>query len=377
LATRRRRANCRAAAADILVAVSHELHSPRTKEPDAPVVVRFGAVGDMVLLTVLLQALASRYGRPVHLLSSGPWTPVLLGHDVAVSELRLLSSRRAPYWLTPTQWSAVRWLRAHRGPIYLCDPDRAGVIDRASLPNGQLVRAWDQWPTALVHFADWYLQVAQRNAPNCPGPQRPVDLPARPRLLVPAAWERDTDDWLQQSALAAHPLVLIQPGHKKTYKRGRIATSWHDKHWPAARWAAVIRGIWMAMPEAAVLVCGSDHEAGLVQQIVDAAGAPPVSGAIANVAAQHPTLQRVVVLTRRAHSMISVDTGPAHVAGAMDCPLVVLYAQAGWGRWKPRAATSEVRALGPEAPTTGARLLDLQPQQVLDEWRALRPRMRT
>jgi len=36
---------------------SADLHSPHTADPEAPVVLRFPAVGDTVLLTVLLEAL--------------------------------------------------------------------------------------------------------------------------------------------------------------------------------------------------------------------------------------------------------------------------------------------------------------------------------
>lgn len=350
--------------------------SPRTAEPEAPVVLRFAAVGDVVLLTVLLQALAQRYGRPVHVLSSGEWTPVLLGHDPAVSELRLLASRRAPYWLTPSQWAANRWLKAHRGPVYLCDPDPYGeaVVQRAGIPESRLVRAWKHWPGDGIHWADWWLQIAALDAVACPGPARPVTTPARPRLHAPAAWHQEAQAWLQRHGLDGHPLVLVQAGHKKTYKRGRIGTAGHDKHWPAERWAAVIRGILQTLPGAAVLVCGSSREAGLAQEIVDAAGAPPAGSRVVNIAALQPTLERLVALAARAHSMVSVDTGPAHVAGAMDCPLTVLYASAGWGRWKPRAPQSTVTALGPQAPTPGARLLDLSPEQALAAWRALPPR---
>lgn len=358
--------------------MSDDLYSPRTADALAPVVVRFGAVGDMVLLTVLIEALAARYGRAVHVLASGAWTPVLLGQDPAVSELRLLSSRRAPYWLTPSQWTAARWLRAHRGPIYLCDPVAASerFVDHAALPAGQLVRAWDHRPDALVHFADWWLQVARLDALDCPGPDTMPQVPARARLHVPAAWRHEAADWLRQQGLSAHPLVLVQPGHKKTHKRGRLATAGHDKHWPAQRWAQVVRGVWDTRPDAAVLVCGSDHEAALVQQIVDAVGPPPGLGAIVNVAARRPSLQRLAALAGMAHSMISVDTGPAHIAGAMDCPLVVLYASAGSALWKPRAATADVTALGPVAPTPSARLTELSAAQVLDAWRALAPRHR-
>jgi heptosyltransferase-2/heptosyltransferase-3 len=350
--------------------------SPTTAEPDAPVVVRFAAVGDVVLLTVLLEALAQRYGRPVHVLSSGAWTPGLLGHDPAVSELRLLTSRRAPYWLTPSQWMAKRWLRAHRGPVYLCDPDvyAERVTERAGVPPERLVRAWQHWPGDGIHWADWWLQIAALDAPSVPGPAEPVSTSACPRLHLPPGCDAQTHDWLASHGLRDRPLVLLQPGHKKTHKRGRLATAGHDKHWPAERWAAVVRGVLEALPGGAVLVCGSERESGLVQEIVDAVGPLPGTARVVNTAAMQVSLQRLSGLARLAHSMISVDTGPAHVAAAMDCPLVVLYGQAGWRRWKQRAPHADVLALGPEAPTEGARLTDLSADEVLAAWRRLRIR---
>jgi len=348
----------------------------QTKDPDAPVVVRFAALGDVVLLTVLLQALAQRYGRPVHVLGSGAWTPVLLGQDPAVSELRLLRSRRAPHWLLPSRWAARRWLAAHRGPVYLCEQDvyAERVIQGAGVPESRLVRAWSHWPGDGVHWADWWLQVAALDAAAVPGPATAITTPAQPRLAVPPDWLAQTDAWLQAQGLAGRPLVLLQPGQKKTHKRGRVGTAQHDKHWPAEHWAAVARGVLATLPGAVVMVCGSPREAGLSQAIVDAvvaAGTSPAAGRIVNLAAQGPALERLVALAARAHSMVSVDTGPAHLAAAMDCPLVVLFGQAGWGRWKPRAPHALVRALGPEHPTPGARLLDLSPERVLDQWRQL------
>jgi heptosyltransferase III len=168
--------------------------------------------------------------------------------------------------------------------------------------------------------------------------------------------------------------VLVQPGHKKTHKRGRIATATHDKHWPAERWGAAIRAVLADVPGVAVLVCGSSREAPLVQEIVDAAGSPPTGCRVVNIAAMKPTLQRLVGLTALAHSMISVDTGPAHIAGAMDCPLVVLYGSAGWGRWKPRSASGNVQVLGPRALTPGAEVMSIGVDAVLAAWRALQPR---
>ncbi|MFN0185940.1 MAG: glycosyltransferase family 9 protein [Aquabacterium sp.] len=354
----------------------HQLTSPRTADPDAPVVVRFAALGDVVLLTVLLQALAQRWGRPVHVLSSGPWTPVLLGQDPSVSELRLVSSRRSPHWLTPSRWAADAWLRAHRGPVYHCELDRWAerIVQRAGIAEHRMVRAWSHAPQGWCHWADWWLDIAGRDPAGIQGPALAAAAPARPRLHLSPAWRDDCDAWLRQRGLQGRPLILLQPGNKKTFKRGRIATAGHDKHWPATHWGAVVRGLWASMPGSAVLVCGSERESGLAREILDTAGAPPAGHVAVNLAADQPALSMLCALTERAAGMVSVDTGPAHVAGAMDCPLVVMYASAGWGRWRPRAATAEVRVLGPEAPTEGARLEQITPDEVLAEWTALRKR---
>jgi heptosyltransferase-2/heptosyltransferase-3 len=198
-----------------------------------------------------------------------------------------------------------------------------------------------------------------------------VTVPAQPRLHAPATWHDDTRAWLTTQGLAGHPLVLVQPGHKKTHKRGRLATAGHDKHWPAERWAEVVRGIAGDLPGAAVLVCGSPREAGLAQEIVDAVGVTPAGTRVVNAAALDLSLPRLVGVAALAHSMVSVDTGPAHVAAAMDCPLVVLYGQFGWGRWLPRAPRAAVVPLGPQLPTPGAKVADLSAGEVLAAWRSL------
>jgi heptosyltransferase III len=346
--------------------------STQAIDRDAPVVVRFAALGDVVLLTVLLQALHERHGRRVALLSSGAWTPVLLAHDPAVGAVQMVSSRRAPYWLTPTQWAAVRWLRAHRGPVYLCDPDPAAarLVARA-VPPERIVPAWAHRPAGPIHWADWWLRIAALDPPAGPFPDAAIRTPAQPRLHLPPAWLDDTRQWLAAQGLAGRPLVLLQPGHKKTHKRGRVGTAYHDKHWPTPRWAAVAHGVAQALPGAAVLVCGSPPEAGLVQAIVDAARPVPPGACIVNAATLGLPLPRLVALAALAHSMVSVDTGPAHVAAAMDCPLVVLYGAAGWALWLPRAPSGRVVPLGAREPTPGARLEDLQAEQVLAAWRTL------
>ena len=66
------------------------------RDPANPLIVRCGAMGDMVLLTPLIRLLAQRYGRPVDLLTSGSWTAPLLHGQPEVGHLQVLTSRKTP-----------------------------------------------------------------------------------------------------------------------------------------------------------------------------------------------------------------------------------------------------------------------------------------
>lgn len=95
--------------------------SPSVAE-SAPLVVRFGAFGDMVLLTPLLAKLHRRYGRPCRVLGSGAWLAPLFAGNPDVLEVLATRSRKRPYWLDRTQRQLVGTLRAlPPGPVYICD----------------------------------------------------------------------------------------------------------------------------------------------------------------------------------------------------------------------------------------------------------------
>jgi heptosyltransferase-2/heptosyltransferase-3 len=68
--------------------------------------------------------------------------------------------------------------------------------------------------------------------------------------------------------------------------------------------------------------------------------------------------------------MISVDTGPAHSAAALDCPLVVLFGREDQRVWRPRARGDTVRAVGGERGRDSA-VADIEVESVLAAWREL------
>ena len=120
-----------------------------------------------------------------------------------------------------------------------------------------------------------------------------------------------------------------------------------------------------ALPGARVFLTGAPVEHSVVEAIRRAADSPRVH----NISTEM-TVPRLLALLERADSMISVDTGPAHAAAALDCPLTVMFANADQRWWRPRSRLGRVSVVG---GTVGdaSRLLDIEVPQVLAAWSAL------
>jgi len=334
-----------------------------------PLVVRCGAFGDMVLLTPLLRLLQARYGRAVDVVGSGAWTPPLLQGQPSVAHVQLLASRRTPYWLSRSQQDLVRWLRGRdRGPVYFCDvtPQTRALLARGGVRDEDVVaRGRDDDADGLQPWPDRWLALGMRD-PAHARPTAAVD-PARyrvPRIAIAEAWRSDLAGWLASRRLQG-PLVLFQPGNKRTHKRGRVLTESNSKHWRPDRWCTVARAIWDERPDAQVLLCGSPREHAVLEEIRTTCGGDP---RMHNLAQELP-IPRLLALLEVALGMVSVDTGPAHAAAALECPLVVLFGNAPQAKWRP-VGNGPIITLGGERGADSV-VADLSSAEVIAAWRAL------
>lgn len=326
-------------------------------------------MGDMVIVTVLLRLLHARYGLPCDLVSSGGWTLPLLQGQPDVGRILLLKSRRRPYWSDPRQWALVRALRQRPpGPVYVCDLNAQDKL-RSLLRRAGIDPAWCVFADKadMDESLHWYVRwrrLADRTPPACSGvPTLPADLETGvPALRLDDAARADLKTWRDALGLDG-PLWLLQPGSKRTLKRGRLAALSDPKWWPVERWVEVARAIAGADPACHVLLCGVPNEQPLLQQIVDGAGSPRVHA----LGDQLP-MRRLLALCEAAQGMISIDTGPAHAAVAMGCDAVILYGDHSTVAWAPRGPEgTRVIALG--GREAGVRRVDeIETAHVLEAW---------
>ncbi len=338
-----------------------------------PLVVRFGALGDMVLLTTLIRHLHQRFNQPVDIISSGSWTRPLLEDQPGVGELYVVRSRKLPYLLNLEQQQLVKALRVRgAGPTWLCDyksnKQTYPLLKRAGWKSQDWCEEFNFTDIRGPHYCDLWLRFAYRNPLVLGG----EDLPCAAQDAWPALYLSETKkqqgvDWLATHQLHNKRLILIQAGNKRTMRRfGFRQRNTNSKYWPEHNWGQVLRELRSLHPDHAIIMLGVPSEAQLNQDIMTAANISNVH----NLAPGEITIPRLMMLCERASGMITVDTGPAHVASALGCKMVTLFGKASPDMYVPRGENAVVRCL------TGmvdgeASMLGITPAMVMKAWQSL------
>src|ERR1700731_4335069 len=317
-----------------------------------PLVVRCGAFGDMVLLTALIRVLHARFHSPVDIVTSGPWSEPLLRGQPGVGEIWSVRSRKTPYWLSADQRRVVRRLRARgAGPTWLCGGGDAvrSLLARAGIPEEYIVDVRNHPLLPGEHATEQWRRLAQLTpaaitAPREASGSHDGELAAVTPgcyLQVSAQQRIDLEAWLRLRGLSAAPLILFQIGNKRTMRRGPRRLAVNYKYWPNERWAEVLRHVRQQHPEHAIVLLGTGPEYALNEDVAALADV----GRLHNAADDLP-IPRLVALLARAAGLITVDSGPAHAAAAVGCPLVVLFGKALPTLYRPRGtAGADVKVL--------------------------------
>ncbi len=289
----------------------------------------------MVLLTALIRELHALWRCPVDIVTSGPWSEPLLRGQPGVGHIDCVRSRKTPYLLAPDQWRLVRRLR-RRGaaPTWFCDGGQAGkpLLLRAGIPPHHLIDVNDHRLLPGEHATEQWRRLALLRPPafaELLPPGAPTGLTGC-TLTVSDAQRRDLAGWLAAQGLAGSPLVLVQIGNKRTMRRGPRRLAVNHKYWPLERWAAVLRHIRARRADHRIVLIGAPAEFPLNAELARLAG---IEG-IHNAAADLP-VPRLAALCAQAAALLTVDSGPAHVAAAVGCPQVVLFGKASPALYRP------------------------------------------
>ena len=157
------------------------------------------------------------------------------------------------------------------------------------------------------------------------GRELPLTAPILPADPAAEAWVE-----AEIARLGIASFAIVNPG-----------AGWGAKQWPAERFGEVAKAL--AMHNIKTLVNASADEARLQQAVIDASGG--------NAFALRSTIGQLIALTRHARLFIGGDTGPLHVAAALQVPVVGLYGPTDPARTGPYG-TQAITLRHPESETT-------------------------
>lgn len=336
----------------------------------SPVVIRFGRLGDTLLLQPLLERLHRGYGEPCTLLGTGPWSGQLYAGHPDVARVLQIGARHRPLPLSGERLRMLWWLRAQRDvAVHVCEsePRALAKIRRmlalARIAPGDCVYLTDAPERTGEHWVDRLLRACGHVPSACVDAwcePSPVTTPA-PSLRLRDEDRADCASWLGTRGWRGEHLWLVQPCNKRSIRwNGARRASDDAKAWPMENWVMALRAMRAQHPDARIVLCGAPREAPGLESIARVARLGNL-----DVAARDLPLRRLLALAERAAGMLSVDTGPAHVAAAMGCPLVVLFGGQSPRVWCPRSPSgSAVIALG--GPPARSWVAEITPNEVID-----------
>jgi len=266
-------------------------------------VIQTAFLGDVVLTTPLLEALARRAG-PVDVVTTPAALPLVATHP-GVRRAIPYDKRGQDRGMAPFL-ALARALRAERY--------EAAYLPHRSLRSGAL--AWLARIPRRVGFHDgWpllYTEVRRRPADGHESDRLLALAGEPPHSFAPRIWPTPADAaavdaWLDavQGALDGG-FVALAPG-----------SIWGAKRWPYYRELAE-----QLARRGGIVVVGGAEDAGLASEITAAVGR---SGGRAVSACGRLTLRQSAVLIGRARLLVTNDSAPLHLATAMGTPVVAVF----------------------------------------------------
>jgi len=279
-------------------------------------VIRFGAMGDMVQFSAVLSNLGERHAH-VDVLGNGGASAAVLAGAPGLGHVLALSHRRLPAWLNPRKKRLCGLIQRRNYEVVYAFDDVPGLLDRIERSGTKVHRCYTFSAPRLHGLASDAWVLAQLGIPS-------------PHAL-PTVRSRPTDAQAMQSRLrdlrCAGSIVVFQPGNSRTlHPLHRLRPRQNLKAWPVASWAAVAEQLLTADPTVSIAIAGAPSETSTAEEIHQLVPAHLRSRVV--VLTEELPVPRLAGLLSLAIGCISVDTGPAHLAAALGCPLAVLFGPA-------------------------------------------------
>jgi ADP-heptose:LPS heptosyltransferase len=273
---------------------------------------RYDRIGDMILATPLIRAIATSHATlTVDVLASPANATVLDGNPHVRRVHRFSAKRKSEYWRT---------LRALRRERY-----DAIVDDHAAVRKASLTMIFVMLATGARHRIG---VAGQENEfiytiPVTPAPKG-HQLEMAAVIARVFGVEPDLDHWRPQIALSADERSAAEGQWRAIESSAgspvprrllvNISAAIAKRRWPAERYIAVVRETRRRHPDVAIAVIGAPDEREIVRAVADAVNATAVDT---------PRVRDAFALVAAADAVFTPDTSITHAAVAFEVPVAL------------------------------------------------------
>ncbi len=298
---------------------------PPTFQPRRILVIRLDLIGDLVLSMVIVRVLKRTYPEAEIDLISVPASAKVIEGDPDVARLLGYDPniwRRPKALLQKKNWRELRallkTLRAREYDLALSVFGKwAGVLAALSGAKRTLGFGRESFPGLMTdsvpgkhwtpgekkHEVDYCLELAQAAGASIEAEDR------YPRLTIPAQVTDEIDQLLAtQGVQPQRPLIACHVS----------ANNGQSKRWPVPYWATLMDRL-IREEHATVVLTGAPNDLPLIEKITRRMHEQPL-----NLAGKTSLIQ-LAALLKRADLLISGDSGPMHMAGAVETPLIAIH----------------------------------------------------
>jgi ADP-heptose:LPS heptosyltransferase len=302
------------------------------KLPRRVLVVRAGALGDTLMVTPLIRKLHSTDPkREIDALVSAGGAQLLTSNPY-IANLYALRRRHLPYSISLEKRALVTTLRKrnYESAIVL-ESARSyrQIVEQARIP---VISGFKEFPFNPAQHSI-INNLACGGFSNCTAAELDMDLPLCPTAVK---WASTTLERVKKPFIGIH--AGYGPLSKKKNQAERL------RGWSPKNFTEVARAL-ISQTRGTIILTGSTGDSDLCEHIAQQL---PAGSAI--VSAGRTSIHQLVALIAEMDVLVSVDSGPAHIAAATGTPLIVIWGPGILSQTRPLSSATPIRILNANVP---------------------------
>lgn len=273
---------------------------PILKEVKRALVLRCGALGDLVYATSVIDALRAQYGDITIDFITTPGTGKLFENDPRVHQTFPLKHKKLPIWLSPQKRAIIRYSKEHPYDLLISlefGKQFKSLINaiHATHKTGMGILESTEIPTINRGEATkyYYQDVIDPS----------ILLKAKP-ILFGKSFEK-----LKVKVSLPEHYIVIAPSNSHNQKKGL-----NYRAWPFEHWKVLIQSL---TANTAIVIVGARGEEAFFDQI------KPYPENVIDLVGQL-SISELITTVQYADALICTDSATGHIGAAVDTPTFIL-----------------------------------------------------